>query len=950
MEKMLQEIQDKTEGEILKSTVHRALYAVDASMFEVLPDAIFIPQNQEDVQKAVSIAYRYGISTTARGAATSTTGASLNKGLIIDTSKYLNRVIEINKEEKWVRVEPGVIQDDLNLLLSEHGFRLGPDTSSGSRATIGGMIANNSSGARSLKFGTTYDAVMELKLLLSDGEIIYLKELSKEEYDELRSKKNFKADIHNKVHNIIKQYKEDIQENFPKLSKQAAGYCLDKLLEQNAPNLAKLVVGSEGSLGFVLEAKLKIINKPKATALCAFQCSSLSNAISLLTPLLKNKPLSLELIDEHIISMGRKAPALQGMLDWLAPSTKALIIFEQNADSLNGLKKEFQTLGSELSKHFIERSFFYEEQDQNQVWQLRKSGLGLLMSKRGYKRGYAFIEDLVVPPESLKTFVIELENYLKTHNKQAGIYGHAGAGLIHVRPFVNLLDQGDINLIKKFMLDITDMVVKYKGSLTGEHGDGLLRSYLNPRLFGEKVYQAFCEIKAAFDPKNLMNPGKIIGSHPIEKDLRHSPKSKLQSWNAFLDFSKEKGLELSVDLCNGNALCRKSTANMCPSFQATKNEQDSTRARAQLFRSYINGHVDAKTLLSPEGYKIFDLCLECKACKKECPSQVDIAKIKPEYLYHYYKIHKPSMRTKIFAYFDTLTKAAHLTPQLSNYILSTRINRKLLNCLGFSKELSLPTFSNYTFSSWFSHYKQKGNCEEKAYLFIDTYTEFYRPEVGIDAVKVLNALGVYVKILPWSCCGRPAFSKGFLDKAKKHAIDIIDRFSPHIEDNVYFIGLEPSCTYTIKEDLFSLVPGTKANKLSLHFTSLDSYISKLLEKSPEKKQLFSFSEKKNISIHNHCHQKSSCEANDAHKLLSSIADSKQLATGCCGMAGSFAFEHEHYEISKTIAHQNLKPHFKDLKRESLLVANGFSCQHQIKQHFDLKPYHLSQVLLPALKH
>ncbi|NCF71618.1 MAG: FAD-binding protein, partial [Chlamydiales bacterium] len=892
----------------------------------------------------------YGISTTARGAATSTTGASLNKGLIIDTSKYLNRIIEINSEEKWVRVEPGVIQDDLNSLLSQHGFRLGPDTSSGSRATIGGMIANNSSGARSLKFGTTFDAVMELKLLLSNGEIIHLKELSDEEYNRLKSKNTPEASIYNKVNNIIEQHREAIRKKFPKLSKQAAGYCLDKLLEQSNRNLAKLIVGSEGSLGFVLEAKLKIIEKPKVTALCAFQCRSLDNAISLLTPLLKSKPLSLELIDEHIIAMGKKAPALHGMLDWLTPSTKALIIFEQNAECLADLKKEFQTLGLDLSKHFIERSFFYEDQEQNQVWQLRKNGLGLLMSKRGYQRGYAFIEDLVVPPESLKAFVIELENYLKAHNKQAGIYGHAGAGLIHVRPFVNLLDQGDINLIKKIMLDITDMVVKYKGSLTGEHGDGLLRSYLNPRLFGEEVYQAFCEIKAAFDPKNLMNPGKVVGSHPIDEDLRHSPGSKLQSWDAFLDFSKEKGIELSVDLCNGNALCRKSTASMCPSFQATKNEQDSTRARSQLFRSYINGHVDIKTLLSPEGYKVFDLCLECKACKKECPSQVDIAKIKPEYLYHYYKIHKPSIRTKVFAHFDTLTKVAHLTPRFSNYMLNTTLNRKFLNYLGFSKELSLPTFSSYTFSSWFSAYKQKANYNRKAYLFIDTYTEFYRPEVGIDAVKVLNALGVYIKVLPWSCCGRPAFSKGFLDKARKHALDLIDRFSPHIEDNVYFIGLEPSCTYTIKEDLFSLVPGAKATKLSLHFTSLDSYLSELFEKNPEKKQLFSFSENQKLSIHTHCHQKSSCEANDAYKLLSSVAPSEQLPTGCCGMAGSFAFEREHYEVSKTVAHQNLRPHLKDLKSESLLVANGFSCQHQMRQHFDLKPQHLSQVLLSALKY
>jgi FAD/FMN-containing dehydrogenase/Fe-S oxidoreductase len=949
MNEMIRELKESVKGEVFSDPIHRSLYAVDASMFEVQPLAVFIPKDKSDILKALRIARKHQTSVIARGAATSTTGAALGKGLIIDTTKYLNKVLEINLKEEWVRVEPGVVQDQLNVDLAPHGYRLGPDTSSGSRATIGGMIGNNSSGARSLKFGTTFDALLEVDLSLMNGDSICLKELSDQEYKRILLQNNSESTIYKEIESILKTNKDEIEKRYPKLSKQAAGYCLDKLLKQNSVNLAKLIVGSEGSLGIVTEAKLKIIKKPKYTGLCVFQCPTLSEAINLVPKLLTHQPLSLELVDEHIISMAKKSPALSGSLNWLHSKTNALIIFEQDAEEETKVQNVFSSLKEkyESSSSNISTSFFYTDSEQEKIWNLRKSGLSLLMSQRSYKRGYAFIEDLIVPPESLNDFVLELEKYLLRVNKQAGIYGHAGAGLVHVRPFINLLDNEDVKLMTKIMKDVTAMILKYKGSLTGEHGDGLLRSYLNPIVFGEKIYETFKQIKKVFDPNNLMNPGKVIGDHQPYDDLRVSEKTKFQVWDPFLDFSKEGGLPIAVDLCNGNALCRKPNATMCPSFQATQDEKDSTRARAQLLRSYINGRLNPDQFMSKASYDVFDLCLECKGCKKECPSQVDIAKLKPEFLYQYYKIHKPSLRTKFFAHLDTLSKIAQPLSFISNPIMKSKINKHLLSYLGFSPELSLPSLSSFKFSNWIKKYKQTGKQHQKVILFIDTYTEFYRPQVGIAAVKVLNALGVFVETLPWTCCGRPALSKGFLEKAQGHAQDVFNRFLPHLNEGIPLIGLEPSCTYTLKDELFSLIPKKETELFSDLTLSFETFVLDLLKTNPEKQGLFS--KDFNFALHNHCHQKSSSEERSGVELLELIGKAKLLPTGCCGMAGSFAFEKEHYAISQKVAKNSFIPHITKLSKDTTLIANGFSCQHQAQHSCNKKPKHLSEALFEKLE-
>lgn len=898
MDNFVKELQSEIQGELHFDSISRKIYSLDASIYEVEPLGIAIPRTVSDLQKIVSIAAKYNISIIPRGAATGITGGCLGKGLIVDTSKYL-KSITIDEKNLLAICQPGVIQDDLNGILSPLGYRLGPDTSTGDRATIGGMAANNAAGARSLHFGSMVDAIEAIDLILSSGEMLRLGPLEKEEWEEKLSLDTQEGEIYRTVEEVRTKHRQAIIDHFPKLPRRSSGYQLDTLLP-SFPNLAKIIAGSEGSLGVISSVTVKLAKKPSYLELHLFPFDSMMAAMKAVPDLLKTSPIALEMIDDKILTAGNSSPAFQGKIGWLESIPKALLIAEyQEPQESSGL-------------------ILKSKEEMELVWAIRKSGLGLLLSKRSYSRAIAFIEDVSIPPARLSEFMERFLKYLSSKGKEAGIYGHVGPGCLHIRPYIDLRNPSEVILMKEIMQDVARMVKDFGGAMSGEHGDGLIRSWLNETLFGKEIIEAFTKIKNAFDPLGLMNPHKIVNPLPLEKDLRKAPK---QDPATFFHF--DGGLALTADLCNGNGACRKKTGVMCPSFQVTQDEYDTTRARANAFRALLQGE---KGSLGDESlHDILDLCIQCKGCKKECPSSVDMAKMKSEALYH----HGSGLRSALFAHIDTLSALAYPFREFVNFLA-----RRFYSWGGISHPP--PEFAKKRFSALVPHLKQVEG--KPCVLLSDTYTEFYCPEVGIAAIHVLNRLGYHVTVPPWKCCGRPAISKGFLPKAKKNALELSQQLEPYIHQNIPIIGLEPSCLFTFFDEYRDFL-GNSWNPSSCIL--FDSFIAKHL---PLEGVL-----RRKVALHGHCHHKAIEGMQDTLKVLKSVAEVTEIPSGCCGMAGSFGYEKEHSAFSRKIGELHLLPFVRKLDQDTDVIANGFSCRTQIGLYTDRKALHLAEWLVNILK-
>ncbi len=774
MESLLKELQKHTSCELRFDELSRRIYSVDASIYEILPLGVAIPKNREDLIKAVQIAYQQGVPITPRGAATGITGGCIGTGLILDISKYLNAFIDINIPQQYAVCEPGVVQDALNHKLFPHGYRLGPDTSTGNRATLGGMVANNSAGARSLKYGKMVDHVTEVELVLANGKVINFAPLNPQELEAKLILQNEEGHIYREVTRILKDYKKVIETHFPHIPRIASGYNLSYLY--NEPfNLSKLIVGSEGTLGIITKIKVDIVQKPKETALSVVHFHSMQEAMDSIITMLEWQPIALEMIDDHILQMGSLAPSIRHKLGWLQGNPKVVFVAEFEGTTLKEAEDRVLAFHQGMSTRKIGYAYtdLTDPTTLEHVWEVRKAGLGLLLSKRSYSRAIAFIEDLSIPPDQLSPFIKEFISYLTSIGKDAGIYGHVGSGCMHIRPYIDLRQEEELKKLEQIMLDVSDMVLKYGGAMSGEHGDGLIRTWLNEKMFGKELYQAFKETKKAFDPDNRMNPGKVVNGPSVLSHLRLSPETETSNLSTFLDFTREGGFELSVDLCNGNGLCRKTEGTMCPSFQATGDEYDSTRARAEALRGVIHGQFAIKDLTSPAVHDVLDLCLQCKGCKTECPSQVDMAKMKTEFLYHYQNRHGTSLRSHLFGSIGFLQKLGSNFPECFNALIKTKLFKSLLSVFGIAPQRTLPSLASQSFSKIFTFIPQPNNLNKEVVLLNDTYTEFNHPEIGEKAVKVLNALGYKVILPEWSCCGRPALSKGLLPHAKRQAQNLV---------------------------------------------------------------------------------------------------------------------------------------------------------------------------------
>ena len=849
-EKIFKLLSESLQGEVKKERPYRVAYSTDASIFEVEPLLVVVPKNKWDVMHTVKIASDHSVSVTPRGAATGTTGGALGSGIIIDLSKYMR---SFHFGGKSVTCDAGVVQDDLNRGLGFYGLRLGPETSSGNRATLGGMFACNAAGSGSPKFGTTADHVISCEMVLSDGSLVQFGPLTELELQEKCALKTLEGQIYRKA---VELKKQNLQ--FPQLPRRVSGYSLDRLQEKPF-NLAKVLAGSEGTLGIVTEIEMDVVKVLPQTHLELHFFHSMREAFAAIPQLLQEPFLSMEMIDENIIDAAKHSFIAKHHLNWIKPDARSVIYLEKEGAGDRNLS--------------------------DSVLLVRKKGLELLLSRRGYTRAVGFLEDISFPPEKSLQFYDQFLTLFKGI-PDIGIYGHVGAGCVHLRPFIDL--RTDRKKMLELMKQATGVLKSLGGSLSGEHGDGMVRSWLNKDLYGEEIYSAFRAFKKTFDPKGILNPGKIVSTRFPEEHVRSTPSKEVST---FLDFSEEGGLALSADLCNGNGLCRKKEGLMCPSFQATHDEFDTTRARAQMLREVINhgkGNLGDKDLK-----KILDLCLECKGCKTECPSSVDMAKMKAEVLYHQSK----SIRDYLTANVANLWYFGSRFPALFNKI---------------QKQLGYPQLAQNRFQE-----HPKGNIV----LFNDTYTQFINPHLGKSASALLRTVGLEAIVPPWACCGRPLYSKGFLKQAKQRIEKTVDQLFPLAQEYDILV-LEPSCHSMLHEDLFGLLGHhhEKAKLVSSKVQLIDPFLSDKLPPLDDPEEF--------ILIHTHCHQKASEEKMATYHLLKKLGNwkVKEAASGCCGMAGSFGYEHP--KISKKILNLSLMPAIQE-NRYTSLIANGFSCRTQV---------------------
>jgi len=957
VQQFISELKHATTSELLYDHISKMLYSSDASMYQIEPLAVFIPRSKNDLVKATELAYMYQIPIIARGAATNVTGAALGKGLIIDCAKHLNRIVEIHYAKRYAIVQPGVVLDHLNDLLAPHSLRVGPDNSASNRATIGGMVATNASGASFLQFGKMQDAVVEIELLMYNGELLRFSKIPRRELKEKLTKKGIEGKIYRSLDRIRKTTINEIQKRFPKLSKRVSGYNLDELIHEDHLDIAKLICGSEGTLGIITEIKLSLVPTPKHTSLVVLGFSDTIQGLKKIPELLECRPAALELIDDKIIDLGKIHPVMRSKLNWLHASqeTKALFILEFDSESDERVQSQCAEVEiiSQFWPHRTLCETIQDSTEQKHVWQLRKQGLGLLLSKRSYSKPCAFVEDVAVSIKDLPHFVQDLYELLKTYKKEAGFFGHVGTGCLHFRPYFDMKSTSELSDMKNMMQEVLLLVKKYHGALSGEHGDGLVRSWTSEKMFTKPLLQAFEEVKLAFDPYNMMNPGKIVGvkgekPQGLLDNLKLAPDMPTRKIDTFYDFSPEGGIELSVDMCNGNGACRKMEGTMCPSFQVTHDERDTTRARAFLLQDILHGKKGEKEIFDEGFSKVMDLCIQCKGCKTECPSQVDMAKLKSEFLYHYHQKKKHTFLQWAFAHLDSILTAVSRFSCVVRLFQNSYLVKKWLKRKGIAEDRALPKLAYKRFSSQQERIVSLSNEKQNVVLFVDTFTEFFYPELAQVAVTVLQALDFHVIIPEWSCCGRTYLTKGFLPQAQKKLQVLVDRLYTYAKDDIPIIGLEPSCLLTLVDEAKALhLDSEKTEKVSAQCVLIDEF---LYCYSDEVHTLCT-PYQGNILIHGHCHQKALRGMKQQLHLLRGLVTGSvsEIPSGCCGMAGSFGYEQEHAAFSKKIAELVLAPAIRQAKADTVIITSGISCRTQITDTTNVKALHPVEFIAKQLK-
>jgi FAD/FMN-containing dehydrogenase/Fe-S oxidoreductase len=977
------------EGEVRFDRVTRAIYSTDASVYQIVSDGVVIPRGPDDVKRTVNLCRDHGVPIVARGGGTSQCGQSIGHGIQIDFSKYMRRIIDLDVEAMTVRVEPGMVLAELNRELGRHGLQLPLDLSTANRATIGGMVANNSSGTRSIVYGSTIDYVEELTVLLADGSVVTAGPLDPTEVERKCSQDNLEGTCYREIKRLARENAVEIEGRFPGISRRVGGYNLDRFLPSaTAFDLCKLFVGSEGTLGLVLEAKLRLVEPPKAKVLAVAQFHTLREAMVATPSILDHGPSAVELMDSNLLDMTRGKIEFEPLRDFIIGEPGAILIVEFMGEFPDELSDRIETLERDLLDKDLAHHVHWaiDPRAQARIWKLRQAGLGLSLAETGDTKAISFVEDTAVDPNQLPEYIDRFQEILDRHQTEAIFYAHASVGLLHIRPAINMKTAVGLERFQGIAREVADLVTEFGGALSAEHGDGLARSPFQEQMFGKALYEAFCQVKDAFDPAGLFNPNKIVRAPHLTANLQYGPEYRTSVPETVFDFSDFGGIGGAVEQCGGVGACRKTVAGtMCPSFMATFNEADSTRGRANALRMAISGELGPKGLTDPGLYQVLDLCLECKACKSECPTGVDMARLKSEFLHQYQAEHGVPLRSRILGSADRAALWSSRLAPVSNWLLQNAPARWAGERLfGITEKRRAPTATRKTFLDW---WKAEGRdrrnmmgrppeaaavgAEASVAIFTDTFTNHYEPRQGIAAVHVAERLGYSVTVPERVCCGRPQISKGLLDGARVQAGKTAAALFPMVRAGLPVVFCEPGCYSAVRDDHPLLLDGKlreKAEEVSAACLTFEEWAANALDDLARSKEAAPGELERTpkagdsgaselapgpsrVLLHAHCHQKALGGLDVALDLLGRIPDCEVVDAdaGCCGMAGSFGYEKEHYGISRTVGERKLFPAIRNEEPDTVVVAPGFSCRQQIRHFTGRNPLTAMELLEELLE-
>ncbi len=952
------ELEAELDGEVRFDTVSRALYATDASVYQIHPLGVVVPKSREDIVRVVKACRRHRCPLTMRGGGTSQAGQAIGSGLIVDTSKYLNRLLEVNVEERWARIEPGIVLDELNAALRPHGLRFAPDISTASRATVGGMMANNSAGARSVLYGKTIDHVIEQHVVLSDGSLAHFRPLDSSELDAMCSGTSLEASCYREVRHTTRACADEIERRYPKVIRRVGGYNLDAFVRDDRPfNLSKLIVGSEGTLGILVEATVALVPLPKAKAVLTIQFADLLEALASAPTILTHQPSAVEVMDGFILEHTKQSPALHRLREtFIEGDPAALLCVELYDDRAENLPPRLDALERDLSAHRFGYRYHraIDLPAQAAIWSVREAALGLSMAMKGDAKSLSFVEDTAVTPERLRDYIDRFLALVRDHGTHAGVYAHASVGCLHVRPVVNLKTEAGVRQFEAIASASADLVLEFGGSLSGEHGDGLVRSPFMEKMFGSALYEAFRHIKRTFDPDGIFNPGKIVDAPPITSNLRYGPAYRAAQPVTFFDYGEHGGLAGAVEMCSGLGACRKTLdGTMCPSYMATREETHGTRGRANVLRLAMAGQIGDTDLADDAVREALDLCLECRACKAECPVSVDVARFKSEFLAGYWQRHGTPLRARMLGHVHHVSRWGSRFAPLSNAIARSAPGRWLNERLaGVDRRRVPPAWTSKTFARQFrQRTPSSGRGHATVTLFNDTFTNYYNPSIGMAGLDVLNRLGIDVDLAANTCCGRPLISQGLLAAAERQATATTDRLYPSAANGRTLVFFEPSCLSAIREDVPSLLRGDaqrRARVIAERAVLFEELVATTLESDPTRLPLARGPSR--VLLHGHCHQKAMGKLAPAKSLLARIPGTTvvDLDAGCCGMAGSFGYMRDHFEVSRAIGERRLLPAARGLQDGEVLVASGVSCRHQVADFTGTRALHPAELIRSLL--
>lgn len=961
------------EGEVRSDLSSRLMYATDASIYREEPLAVVYPAHAEDIKRVLAFAAKQRIGIIPRAAGTSLAGQVVGSGIVADLSRHFSKILEINTEERWVRMEPGVVPDELNALLRSHGLLFGPETSTSNRCNIGGMIGNNACGLHSLVYGSVRDHIIEAKAILHDGSEVTFGELTGEQYRQKCLLQSAEGEIYREIDRIMSdpENRDAIRRDYPDFTipRRNTGYALDDLLysEPFTPgsgrsiNLARLIAGSEGTLAFVTEVKMGLVPlPPPVKALSCVHLQHRHEAFRANLIALRRKPWAVELIDNNILSLAATVESQKRNRFFIEGEPGALLIVEFCAGNREEIIASADSMVAEMKAEGLGYAFpIVWGNDVKRVWDLRKAGLGILSNIPGDAKPISLIEDCAVDVNRLGDFVEDIEKMLASYGKESVYHAHIGTGELHIRPLINLKNADEAKLLRTVAEETARTVKKYRGSMSGEHGDGRLRGEFIPLIIGEHNYLLNKRIKKVFDPHGILNPGKITDTPPMDSSLRYIPGKPTPELKTWYDFSDSGGVVRAAEKCNGSGDCRKSSAiggTMCPSYMATGDERLTTRARANILREMLYTE-RANPWDSREIYEILDLCLACKGCRSECPSGVDIAKLKSEFLQHYNDVHPPSLRTRMIASLPTIYSLFSFIPGIFNFFAANKFSSLIIKKVtGFASERSIPLLAPMTFRRWLKRNLPGLNPATPAgevCLFVDEFTNHNDLSAGIATARLLTGLGYRITVTGNTASARTYISKGFLRKAKRLIFQNIEAFAPLVNVERPLVGIEPSAILGFRDEFPDLAGDElrpEALRMAQHTYTLEEFIAREFSAGRIKSDMFN-DEPAEVLVHVHCQEKAITTSAPVLAALGIPANYKvrEVPSGCCGMAGAFGYEKEHYDLSQKIGELVLFPDVRAASASTIICAPGTSCRHHVKDGTGRIALHPAEVLFRALR-